>query len=79
MFLVRTDKTLFFVPSLGAESRKARRPSKDGRASGHREAARSPAGERPCTAEHLEGESAKQGAQVMRSRPVNSLRYRSTR
>jgi len=40
-FLVLTGKTLFFVPSLGAKTRKARRPSKDGRDRGHRAAARS--------------------------------------
>ncbi len=40
-FFVRTSQTLFFAPSLTRESRNARSPSKDGRASGHREAARS--------------------------------------
>jgi hypothetical protein len=40
-FFVRTNKTLFLAPSQGAKTRKARRPSKDGRDRGHRAAARS--------------------------------------
>jgi len=62
-FFVRTGKTLFFVPSLASESRNARRPSKDGRVSGHREAARSRAQPKgrarraSLMAEHMKGKS----------------------